>query len=328
MLLFPEVSFKQFFIFVYMNSAEGSIEDIIKQKAVELGFDACGISVATELKEYSAGLKQWLDNGYNAGMDYMANNFDKRLSPELLNPGTKSVISVLLNYYPENRQPDDTYYIAKYAYGKDYHNVIKAKLHKLAADINEITPINYRAFVDSAPVLERQWAVKSGLGWIGKHSLLINKEMGSFFFIGELLVDIDLKPDEKSVNNYCGNCTKCIDACPTGAIVSSGIIDAGLCLSYNTIENREDIDENIVTNINDRVFGCDICQDVCPWNRKVKPHNVLEFNPHDNLLSFTKHDWSSMDKSTFNEIFRKSAVKRAGYDKFMRTIKQVEDSPS
>ncbi len=311
-----------------MNSTESNIAEVIKQRALEIGFDACGISKATNLNEYSAGLNGWLKRGYNAGMDYMANNLEKRLSPALLHPGTKSVISVLLNYYPSQTQPENTYYISKYAYGKDYHNIIKAKLHKLASEINDIVPINYRAFVDSAPVFERQWAVKSGLGWIGKHSLLINREMGSFFFIGELLVDIDLKADSENVNSYCGNCTQCIDACPTGAIVDNGVIDARLCLSYNTIENRDDIDNAVATNISDRIFGCDICQDVCPWNRRSKPHNVLEFNPHENLLSFTKEDWCAIDKSMFNEIFRKSAVKRAGYDKFVRTIKQAEDNQS
>ncbi len=292
----------------------------IKKKAIELGFSACGISKSYFLADDKQKLENWLKNGYNAEMQYMESYLDKRLDTRLLFENSKSVISVLMNYYPEKLQGEDcNYKISKFAYGKDYHFVIKEKLQKLFDFINEnIAKIEGRVFVDSAPVLERVWAKKSGLGWIGKNSLLITKK-GSFFFIGEIICDLELEIDTP-INEYCGTCTKCIQACPTNAITESYIVDANKCISYLTIEKKGDIDKN--TNLNNWIFGCDICQDICPWNKKNEPNNETLFIPHPNLLENTKEDWENLNKSDFNQVFKKSAVKRTKYEGFMRNINQ------
>lgn len=298
-----------------------NISQLIITKATEIGFDACGISQAEKLTEQEIPFTNWLANGYNAEMHYMAKNIDKRLNPTLLLEGTQSIITILLNYYPSQSQPKDTYQIAKYAYGTDYHFVVKEKLNKLAEFINSsIHPVNYRAFVDSAPILDQQWAVKSGLGWIGKNSLLINKKLGSYFFIGHLFVDIKIETENHIYKNFCGNCTKCMENCPTGAIVANGVVDANKCISYQTIEKKGEVEISISQKQNNRIFGCDICQDVCPWNNKCKPNNIIEFTPHPQLLTLDKTEWENMSRETFNEIFRKSAVKRAGFTKFTNTI--------
>ena len=253
-------------------------------------------------------------------MGYMENHFDKRLDPTLLVPGAKSVVSLLLNYFPQETQREDSYKLSKYAYGRDYHFVIKDKLKQLLHFINEeIGEVGGRAFVDSAPVLDKAWAAKSGLGWIGKNSNLLSKKTGSFFFIAELIIDLELEYDTP-VTDHCGSCTACIDACPTDAIYEPYKVDGSKCISYYTIELKDSIPESEKGKFEDWMFGCDICQDVCPWNRFSKPHNEPLFDPHPDLLKFDKKDWQEITRETFNEIFRKSAVKRTKYDGLKRNI--------
>ena len=302
----------------------------IKQKALELGFLACGISRADFLSGEKSRLEQWLDAGLNGEMDYMSRNSNKRLDPRLLHEGTKSVISVLLNYYPREKQADPLApVLSKYAYGTDYHFVLKEKLNALLAFINaEIAPCNGRAFVDSAPVLDKAWAVRAGLGWIGKNTNLISVEHGSFFFIGELLIDLEPEPDERKVSNHCGHCTRCIDACPTKAIISPYVVDARRCISYQTIEQKGEIDESLSATFGNRVFGCDICQDVCPWNLKSEFHEEEAFNPNPKLMELSREEWMNMDEMLFAQLFRKSAVKRAKYSGLMRNLQFIKSSDS
>lgn len=253
-------------------------------------------------------------------MSYMENHFDKRLDPTLLVDDSKSVISLLLNYYPEQTQVSDTYKISKYAYGQDYHFVIKEKLKEFLFSIQEnIGEVSGRAFVDSAPVLDKAWAAKSGLGWIGKNSNLLSKQVGSFFFIAELIVDLELEYDT-AVTDHCGSCTKCIDACPTEAIVAPYVVDGSKCISYFTIELKENIPQEMKGKFDDWAFGCDVCQDVCPWNRFSKPHREPLFNPNPELLSMTKKDWEEITEDTFRAVFKNSAVKRTKYDGLKRNI--------
>lgn len=253
-------------------------------------------------------------------MGYMENHFDKRLNPTLLVDDSKSVISLLLNYYPEQTQVEDSYKISKYAYGQDYHFVIKEKLKEFLFSIQEnIGEVSGRAFVDSAPVLDKAWAAKSGLGWIGKNSNLLSKQVGSFFFIAELIVDLELEYDI-AVTDHCGSCTKCIDACPTGAIIAPYVVDGSKCISYFTIELKDNIPQEMKGKFDDWAFGCDVCQDVCPWNRFSKPHNEPLFNPNPELLSMTKKDWEEITEETFRAVFKNSAVKRAKYDGLKRNI--------
>ncbi|MCF8359400.1 MAG: tRNA epoxyqueuosine(34) reductase QueG [Prolixibacteraceae bacterium] len=308
-----------------MMSSELNNSNSIKQKALSLGFSACGIARARRLDEEEARLKKYLELNYNGEMAYMANHFEKRLDPTLLVPGAKSVIVVLLNYYPEKvQQGDNIPVVSKYAYGKDYHEVVKGKLCELLKYINEeIAPANGRCFTDSAPVLERAWAVEAGLGWIGKNGLLLNKQLGSFFFIGELITDLDLDYDEPYKTEHCGTCTRCLDACPTGALVAPGVLDTRRCISYLTIEKKGAIPEEFKPLMQKRIFGCDICQDVCPWNRNIKPHNNKELNPHPGMLSLTGDDWKNMNESTFGYLFGNSAIQRAGFRKLKSNIKFV-----
>ncbi len=253
-------------------------------------------------------------------MGYMENHFDKRLNPTLLVDDSKSVISLLLNYYPEQTQVEDSYKISKYAYGQDYHFVIKEKLKEFLFSIQEnIGEVSGRAFVDSAPVLDKAWAAKSGLGWIGKNSNLLSKQVGSFFFIAELIVDLELEYDI-AVTDHCGSCTKCIDACPTGAIIAPYVVDGSKCISYFTIELKDNIPQEMKGKFDDWAFGCDVCQDVCPWNRFSKPHNEPLFNPNPELLSMTKKDWEEITEETFRAVFKNSAVKRAKYDGLKRNL--------
>ena len=296
------------------------MKESIRNKALSLGFSACGFTDANELTTEVQPLQEWLDKGYNASMEWMHNHAKKRLTPALLHPGTKTVIVVLMNYYPEKLQPTDVPQIAKYAYGKDYHDDMRAKLRELHTFINKITPCDGRAFVDSAPVLERALAKKAGLGWRGKNSLILTKQ-GAYFIIGELFIDIELTPDIPQEKSYCGTCTACIDACPTDAIVKDGVIDARSCLSYITIEHKGAF--NTDTNLYNRAFGCDICLDVCPWNRSPKTHTNPHFTPHPDLITLSTKDFSELTREHFNEIFRKSAVKRTKYDGFMRNIAQL-----
>ena len=256
---------------------------LIKQKAIELGFDFCGISKAEKLHEEAAHLEKWLSSSFHGKMSYLENHFDKRLDPSLLVPGAKSVISLLFNYYPEESEKNTKYKVARYAYGKDYHYVIKDKLKTFLKDLTrEIGEINGRVFVDSAPVMERQWAGKSGLGWIGKNTLLINKQQGSYFFLAELILDLDLEADGP-IKDYCGTCTKCLDACPTNAFLKANVLDASKCISYLTIELKEEIPKEFEDTYRNWIFGCDICQEVCPWNRFAKSHQEVSFVKTDGI---------------------------------------------
>ncbi|HBL78831.1 MAG TPA: tRNA epoxyqueuosine(34) reductase QueG [Aequorivita sp.] len=293
---------------------------LIKSEAKRLGFLSCGISNAEFLEEEAPRLENWLNKNMNGEMTYMENYFDKRLDPTVLVPDSKSVISLLLNYFPLETQPSDTYKISKYAYGTDYHFVIKDKLKQLMQFISEeIGEVHGRAFVDSAPVLDKAWAAKSGLGWIGKHSNLLTKQLGSFYFIAELIVDLDLEYDTP-VTDHCGSCTACIDACPTNAIVADRVVDGSKCISYFTIELKNEIPTSQKGNFEDWMFGCDICQDVCPWNRFSKPHSEPLFNPHPELLSMTKKDWEEITEEVFQQLFKKSAVKRTKFSGLKRNI--------
>ena len=292
----------------------------IKSEAQRLGFLSCGISKAEFLEEEAPRLENYLNQNFNGQMSYMENHFDKRLNPTLLVDDAKSVISLLLNYYPEEHQVDNTFKISKYAYGQDYHYVIKEKLNELLHSIQtEIGEVSGRAFVDSAPVLDKAWAAKSGLGWMGKNSNLITQKVGSFYFIAELIIDLDLEYDH-AVTNHCGTCTACIDACPTQAIVAPYVVDGSKCISYFTIELKENIPTEMKGKLDDWVFGCDVCQDVCPWNRFSKPHKEPLFNPHPELLSFTKKDWQEITEETFAKVFKNSAVKRTKLKGLKRNI--------
>ncbi|WP_417354057.1 tRNA epoxyqueuosine(34) reductase QueG [Flavobacterium sp.] len=294
--------------------------DFIKAEAKRLGFLSCGISKAGFLEEEAPRLEKWLNDNRHGKMQYMENHFDKRLDPTLLVDGAKSVISLLLNYYPEQTQTEGSYKISKYAYGQDYHFVIKSKLKELLHSIQEnIGEVGGRAFVDSAPVLDKAWAAKSGLGWIGKNSNLLSKQVGSFFFIAELIVDIDLEYDGVTTD-HCGSCTACIDACPTQAIIEPYVVDGSKCISYFTIELKENIPAEMRGKFDDWAFGCDVCQDVCPWNRFSKPHREPLFNPHPDLLSMTKKDWDEITEETFRAVFKNSAVKRTKFEGLKRNI--------
>ena len=300
----------------------------IKRKAYELGFDAVGIARAGFLDDYAPVLENWLARGHHGKMAYMENHFDKRLDPRILVPGARSVIVLLHNYYPKQKQPADTYQIAKYAYGKDYHFVLKDKMRQLVRWMEaEIGQIVYRVFTDSAPVLERQWAQRAGLGWIGKNSLLLRPGKGSFHFIAEIITDVELTYDPPATFDRCGRCTRCIDACPTQAILPDRTIDARRCISYLTIELKDEkLPQEFSGKWNDWIFGCDICQDICPWNGFSLPHTEPAFDPHPQLLQMNRHHWETLDRNTFNELFRKSAVKRTKYEGLMRNIEFVRKS--
>jgi len=305
-----------------MNTEKDRYSERIKAEAKRLSFTDCGIASVQHLDEEEPRLLQWLENGMNGQMGYMERNVEKRLDPGKLVEGARSVVSVILNYYPaEKQKAEDAPVISKYAYGTDYHFVIKDKLKSLMRFIQEeIAPCSGRPFVDSAPVLDRAWARRAGLGWIGKNSHLISPKHGSFFFIGELIIDLELAYDQPADTDFCGSCTRCIDACPTKAIVAPHTIDARKCISYLTIENREEIPETFKGQLKDRMYGCDICQDVCPWNRNPSPHNVEAFIPKPDLLEMTRADWKDLDREDFNQLFRKSAVKRAGFKGLRRNI--------
>ena len=293
---------------------------IIKEKAKDLGFDYCGISKAEKLKNEEAHLEEWLRKGYHGKMNYMANHFDKRLDPTNLVPGAKSVISLIYNYYPREAQDNNELKIARYAYGKDYHLVIKQKLKYLLKEIqSQLGEIQGRVFVDSAPVMERQWAQKSGLGWLGKNTLLLNREMGSFFFLAELIIDLELDPDGP-IADYCGTCTKCMDACPTDAFPAPYVLDASRCISYFTIELKDSVPEEFSGEYDNWIFGCDICQEVCPWNRFSKPHSQPDFNKSDSLLEIEENNWQDITEETFKEVFKDSPIQRTGFKGLKRNI--------
>lgn len=297
---------------------------IIKQEAKRLGFDFCGISKADFLEEEAPKLEAWLKAGMHGKMEYMENHFDKRLNPTLLVEGAKSVVSLLYNYYPEQTQNTEAPKISKYAYGYDYHEVIKEKLKEFLNTLQEkIGDVNGRAFVDSAPVLDKAWAKKSGLGWIGKNANLINKQNGSFFFIAELIIDLDLEYDGP-IQDYCGTCTKCIDACPTEAIVEPFVVDGSKCISYLTIELKDAIPSEFKNKMDNWAFGCDICQDVCPWNRFSTPHHETQFNNQTGLLNLNTNEWHEMTEETFNKVFKHSAVKRTKYKGLKRNLEFIK----
>lgn len=306
-----------------INSKE-KYSNFIKAEAKRLGFLSCGISKAGFLEQEAPRLEKWLNNNHNGQMAYMENHFDKRLDPTLLVDDGKSVVSLLLNYYPESSQNHESFKISKYAYGQDYHFVIKDKLKEFLHSIQEnIGEVSGRAFVDSAPVLDKAWAAKSGLGWIGKNSNLITQRVGSFYFIAELIIDLELEYDH-AVTDHCGSCTACIDACPTQAIVAPYVVDGSKCISYYTIELKENIPYDMKGKFDEWMFGCDTCQDVCPWNRFSKPHSEPLFNPNPDLLSFTKKDWIEITEETFKLVFKNSPIKRTKFDGLKRNIKFLQ----
>jgi len=303
------------------------IVNLIKSKANELGLLDCVILPIESLDEEKKPFQSWLEKGMHGEMHYMLRNTEKRINPALLFENAKTIIVVLQNYFPAEIQSDPTVpVLSKYAFGTDYHFVMKDKLKLLLSFIqNEIQPCNGRPFVDSAPVLERAWAKRAGLGWVGKNSNLISVEHGSFFFIGELILDVELPFDvPKLVNDHCGSCTRCVDACPTKAIVADRVVDARRCISYQTIELKGDLDENLKGQFKNRVFGCDICQDVCPWNLKSVKNRETEFIPNPRLLQLTKNEWHQMEKPLFNKLFINSAVKRTGFDGLKRNLSFIE----
>lgn len=305
-----------------MAQNRAAYSSLIKNEAKELGFMFCGISKAEFLEEEAPRLEAWLKKGMHGEMQYMENHFDKRLDPRLLVDGAKSVISLGLNYYPDKQPADPSApKISKYAYGDDYHAVIKEKLKKLLEILKEkIGEINGRAFVDSAPVLDKAWAKRSGLGWIAKNTNLINKNYGSFFFLGELIVDIDLEYDIPATADHCGTCTRCIDACPTEAIVAPYIVDGSRCISYLTIELKNEMPQEFKGKMDNWMFGCDICQDVCPWNKFSVLHQEPAFEPHPELLNFTRRDWEDITEDIFTAVFKNSAVKRTKFKGLKRNI--------
>jgi epoxyqueuosine reductase len=298
----------------------------LKEKSRQLGFDYCGIAKAEKLDEDARRLEAWLSKGMNGAMEYMNNYFDLRTDPTRLVPGAKSVITFLLIYFPHEQQKEATPKISKYAFGNDYHEVIRRKLNRLLGEMKtEIGEINGCGFVDSAPVLERAWATKSGLGWIGKNGNIINKQSGSFFFIATLIVDVELLYDDPFVKDYCGSCRRCIEACPTDAILENKVIDGSKCISYFTIELKDALlPDHLKHEFSNWMFGCDVCQDVCPWNRFSKPHNELQFTPLPQVLNFTTADWEDLTEESFKQIFKNSPLKRRKFDGIKRNLKFIE----
>jgi len=308
------------------SQKKGHRSTFLKLKANELGFDFCGISKAEFLKEEAPRYDEWLKHNYQGEMSYLSKNFDKRLDPRKLVPGSESVISLIYNYNPQKSfQQNGSFKIAKYAYGKDYHKVIKKKMKQLVLALKqEFGDFHARIFVDSAPVHERAWAKKSGLGWVGKNSLLLNRKMGSFFFLAEIISDLEFEYDDKIIKDYCGSCTRCIDACPTDAIPAPYVIDGSRCISYLTIELKKEIPTNFTGKFEDWIFGCDICQDVCPWNRHSLPHNEPSFLPPEQLTILKKKDWVEMTEEIFNNLFEGSPLKRAKFRGLKRNIDFVK----
>jgi epoxyqueuosine reductase len=301
--------------------------DLIRTKAIELGFYSCTFSKAAFLEEEAPKLDEWLTKGYHGKMSYMENHYDKRLDPRLLVEGSKSVVTLLFNYYSDKKQSDlSAPKISMYAFGEDYHVVVKDKLKELLQYISEeIGEVHGRVFVDSAPVMDKAWAKRSGAGWIGKHTNLISKKAGSYFFIAELILDLELEPDGP-VTDHCGSCTRCIDACPTEAIAAPYVVDGSRCISYFTIELKEELlPTEFKGKLDNWMFGCDVCQQVCPWNRFSKPHNEPRFEPHEKLLEFTQSDWSDLTEELFSQLFKNSAVKRTKFEGLKRNIKFLTD---
>lgn len=309
--------------FLMNNPDKYELTRLVKEAALEEGFLQCGISKAEFLAEDRKRLSEWLEKGYHGEMGYMARNAEKRVDPGKLIENARSVISVIMNYYPgEKPATDDNYKIAKYAYGKDYHKVIRKKLKRIVELLKEKgNSSNSRGFTDSAPVLDRAWAERAGLGWIGKNTCLISPKHGSFLFIGEIITDTELVYDETRVKDFCGGCTKCLEACPTGAIIFPHMLDSTKCISYLTIEYKKDLPAQLKDKFDNWIFGCDICQDVCPWNRIAKPHQIDEFKPSSLLLSMNRERWENLTEEEFKEMFPNSPVKRTGYEGLKRNIR-------
>ncbi len=307
-----------------MNNQVSKNTTLVKRLASDLGFQFCGISKAGFLENDAKNLETWLKNGFHGEMKYMENHFDKRLDPTLLVEGSKSVVSLLLNYFPTQKQNPDSFKISKYAYGQDYHLVIKDKLKLFYQKIQEeIGEVNGRFFVDSAPVMDKVWAQKSGLGWMGKNGNIIHPKRGSFFFIAELILDLELEADGP-IKDFCGTCTKCMDACPTDALNQAYVVDGSKCISYLTIELKDAIPVEFKGKMNDWIFGCDVCQDVCPWNRFSLQHQEPVFNPKSNILNFSKEDWVDISDEIFKDLFTKSTVKRTKFQGLKRNINFVK----
>jgi epoxyqueuosine reductase len=302
---------------------------LIKSEALRLGFMACRIAKAVPLDDDARRLEAWLNKGYQGSMGYMEHHFDLRIDPAKLVPGAKSVVTLLMNYFPAEQQQANAPLIAKYAWGQDYHDVIRAKLNALLAHVKAtIGDVAGRGFVDSAPVLERSWAVRSGLGWIGKNGNLLNPKTGSFFFIATLITDLELPADAPFTTDHCGTCTRCLDACPTGAIVSPAVVDANKCISYLTIELKDALMPSGFEHRNDSwAFGCDVCQDVCPWNRFSKPHNEPAFEPISEVLNLSTAEWSRLSEEAFRKVFKSSPIKRTKWKGIMRNIEAISQPP-
>jgi epoxyqueuosine reductase len=299
--------------------------DFIKNKSIELGFISCGISKSGFLENEIGRFESWLKNNYHGKMSYMERNFDKRMDTRKLVDGSKSVISLLFNYYPSKEINNNSFKISKYAYGKDYHFIIKDKLKTLLSSIrNEIGEIDGRVFVDSAPIMEKAWAKKSGLGWIGKNTNLISKKTGSFFFIAEIIVDLELEYDNE-VTDHCGSCTACLDACPTDALYEPYKIDASKCISYFTIELKEQFPNDLKKDFNDWIFGCDICQDVCPWNKFSRPNEEPLLNPLKEINQYSKKDWLELTDEVFNVVFKGSPIERTKFNGLKRNIQYANE---
>lgn len=317
-------------IFVYSNLSINHLHNhnaLIRNEATRLGFDFVGFAKAQALDEEARRLEEWLNRGYNGKMGYMANHFDLRSDPTKLVPGAKTVIVLMHNYFPKEEQADPLVpKLARYAFGEDYHHVLKDKLKSLLQFIREnIGDVDGRCFVDSAPVMEREWAKRAGLGWTGKNTLIIRPGAGSYFFLAELILDLELAPDQSPLHDHCGTCRKCIEACPTEAISPTGyLLDASKCISYLTIELREEIPAEFHGNMQGWAFGCDICQEVCPWNRFAKPKSEPAFEPHPDLLAMKKSDWVEMTEEVFQKIFKKSAVKRTKFEGLKRNIQALK----
>ncbi len=309
-----------------MKLLQQSHTEIVKQTAVEFGFDFCGIAKAQFLNDDARRLERWLNKGMHGKMAYMQNHFDLRTDPRKLVPGAKSVITLLINYFPQEQQQTGSPKIAKYAYGKDYHDVIRNKLNGFFLTLKEkVGEINGRGFVDSAPVLERSWAQKSGLGWIGRNGNLINRKQGSFFFIASLITDLDLTADDPIAKDYCGTCTACIDNCPTEAILPDKVVDGSRCISYFTIELKDALlPDKMSGKFDNWLFGCDVCQDVCPWNKFSLPHQEKEFNPIPGILNYTTKNWNELTEEKFKIVFKDSPLKRSRYAGIKRNLRFID----
>jgi epoxyqueuosine reductase len=305
------------------GSADKSLSVLIKEKAYDLGFDLCGIAQSKILKEHKTNIENWCSSGMNGEMNYLCRNIKKRINPGLLISGAKSVIVTGLNYFPGKKQGGKSIpVISRYAYGADYHDVIKDKLNKILDYIKNIHPEAYgRSYVDTAPVVEKAWAKEAGLGWPGRHSILINNKIGSFFFLGIILLDIDLEYDEPFSEDLCGTCRLCIDKCPTGAINENRTIDVRRCIAYLTIENKGPVTEELATKMKGKVFGCDQCQEVCPWNNNARSHKIPEFELPEELEQMTSEEWENLTREKFNSLFRRSAIFRRTFERFKDNIR-------